>query len=150
MQGIENHIKVFVKSFLFIVIFSFGGNSYGEEKPVLTKKIFKTGKALYEKQCAVCHGMTGAADGKAAYLLYPKPRDFARDKFRLVSTTNMQATDEDLFKTISQGMPGSAMPPWTALSTKDRWALVYYVRYLSEFENYKTTCEITEEMAGKE
>ena len=43
MQGIENHIKVFVKSFLFIVIFSFGGNSYGEEQPVLTKKSFQTG-----------------------------------------------------------------------------------------------------------
>ena len=150
MQGIENHIKVFVKSFLFIVIFSFGGNSYGEEKPVLTKKIFKTGKALYEKQCAVCHGITGAADGKAAYLLYPKPRDFTRDKFRLVSTTNMEATDQDLFQTISRGMPGSAMPPWEYLKTEDRWALVYYVRYLSEFEKYKAAGEITQDMIDKE
>lgn len=101
-------------------------------KPVLTKQLFQRGEKLYQKQCAACHGPQGAADGKAAYLLYPKPRDFTRDKFRLISTTTMTATDEDLFKTITRGMPGSAMPPWEHLSESDRWALVYYVRYLSE------------------
>src|SRR5574341_730075 len=34
------------------------------------------GKRVYEKQCVACHGLDGSGEGEAAYLLYPKPRDF--------------------------------------------------------------------------
>src|SRR3989338_6389743 len=119
------------------------------KKSILTQKLFTRGETVYQKQCSVCHGPAGGGDGKAAYLLYPKPRDFIRDKFRLVSTINMQATDEDLFTTITRGMPGSAMPSWGHLSAKDRWALVYYVRYLSELKTYEDSGEINEEMKKK-
>ncbi len=118
-------------------------------KSSLNKEIFTRGEVLYRKQCAICHGTEGGADGKAAYLLSPKPRDFILDKFRLVSTTNMEATDEDLFKTVTGGMPGSAMPSWGHLSLNDRWALVYYVRYLSEIGKYKQSGEIPEEMISQ-
>ena len=126
-------------------------DSYGArgKKPKASKALFFQGEALYQKQCAVCHGPKGGADGKAAYLLSPTPRDFLRDKFRLVSTTNMEATDEDIFETITRGMLGSAMPPWGHLAENDRWALVYYVRYLSEVEKYKARGEISEDMAQK-
>lgn len=103
-------------------------------KPASTPALFDTGKRLYEQQCAVCHGPTGGGDGPAAYLLYPKPRDFTQNEFRLVSTTTMQATDEDLFLTITRGMPGSAMPSWEALTPQQRWALVYYLRGFSKAE----------------
>lgn len=43
----------------------------------------------------------------------------------------MQATDEDLFQTITRGMPGSSMPSWETLTSEQRWALVYYVRHLT-------------------
>jgi mono/diheme cytochrome c family protein len=94
-------------------------------------ELLAKGQQLYEKQCAACHGLTGAGDGPAAYLLYPKPRDFTRNEFRLVSTSTMEATDEDLFLTITRGMPGSAMPSWEGLTEKERWALVDYVRKLT-------------------
>ncbi len=113
------------------------------EKPVPTREAFMKGKALFEKQCAVCHGEKGAGEGQASYLLYPKPRDFTRNEFRLVSTTQMKATNEDLFKTITRGMPGSSMPSWEHLSDQDRWALVYYVRYLAEYQNHVKTGEIS-------
>lgn len=102
------------------------------QKPPLSPSLFARGEALYQKQCAACHGVQGTGDGKAAYLLYPKPRDFTRNEFRLVSTTDRVPTDEDLFKTLSRGMPGSAMPSWAFLPEEDRWALVYYTRYLAE------------------
>jgi mono/diheme cytochrome c family protein len=86
------------------------------------------GQALYARQCAACHGTDGRGDGEAAYLLYPKPRDFTTGKFALVSTWERVATDEDLFRTISRGMPGSAMPSWGHLPEEDRWALVHYVK----------------------
>ncbi|OGW90703.1 MAG: hypothetical protein A3D28_00745 [Omnitrophica bacterium RIFCSPHIGHO2_02_FULL_63_14] len=100
-------------------------------KPPPTPALLEAGQQLYNKQCAVCHGPKGAGDGQAAHLLYPKPRDFTQGEFRLVSTDTMQATDEDLFLTVTRGMPGSAMPPWELLSPEQRWALVYYIRHLT-------------------
>lgn len=114
------------------------------EKPSLTQSLFSKGKALYEKQCISCHGKWGAGDGKAAYLLYPKPRNFTRREFRLISTTDMTVRDSDLFKTITRGMPGSAMPPWEFLPEEDRWGLVFYVRYLTELGK-KTGGQITDD-----
>jgi mono/diheme cytochrome c family protein len=86
------------------------------------------GRALYTKQCASCHGADGRGDGEAAYLLYPRPRDFVGGAYRLVSTWERVPTDEDLYRTISRGMPGSAMPSWSHLPEADRWALVHYVK----------------------
>jgi mono/diheme cytochrome c family protein len=86
------------------------------------------GKRIYEAQCAACHGADGRGAGEAAYLLYPKPRDFVTASYRLVSTWERVSTDDDLFRTISRGMPGSAMPSWGHLPEEERWALVAYVK----------------------
>lgn len=91
----------------------------------------KHAKELFTKQCATCHGDEGRGDGLAAYLIYPKPRDFGEARFRLVSTDDDTATDEDLLRTVIRGMPLSTMPSWRHLSDKDNWALVYYVRDLA-------------------
>ncbi|MBI4115650.1 MAG: c-type cytochrome [Candidatus Omnitrophica bacterium] len=120
------------------------------EKPSLTKDLFSKGEVVYQKQCAICHGLQGAGDGLAAYLLYPKARDFTRNEFRLISTTEMIPTDEDLFKTVTRGMPGSAMPSWESLSEIDRWGLVYYVRYLAQLGEAKRRGEIDEQKFKKE
>lgn len=124
-------------------------HGFYKEKPQFTQELFQRGEALYQKQCSVCHGPQGRGDGKAEYLLYPKPRDFVNDKFRLISTTNQKATDDDIFEVVERGMAGSSMPPWKHLNEKDRWALVYYVRYLSEVEDYIKSGDLTEEMVRK-
>src|SRR3990167_3612510 len=161
-QFFRRNKKVFVLIFSVFFLVPFRSSAKGlltsdpstavplvNKQPVLTQALFTRGETIYQKQCSVCHGSAGGGDGKAAYLLYPKPRDFIRDKFRLVSTTNMQATDEDLFATITRGMPGSAMPPWGHLNARDRLALVYYVRYLSEFKTYEDSGEINEKIKAK-
>jgi len=86
------------------------------------------GMKLYEKHCAICHGVEGRGDGPAAYLLSPKPRDFTRGEFRLVTTTNGVPTDEDLRRVVRNGMPGSAMPPWDRLPDADMKLLVRTVK----------------------
>ena len=58
--------------------------------------------------------------------------NFRAGKFRLVSTWEGMPTDDDLFQTISRGMPGSAMPSWGHLSEDTRWALVAYLKSLVE------------------
>lgn len=95
--------------------------------------------ALYNKQCAVCHGQEGKGDGKAAYLLLPRPRDFTSGKFRLTTTDNGVPSDRDLFDAITRGMPGSAMPSWSHLPEKDRWDLVRYIRELAHRGAEETT-----------
>ncbi len=89
-----------------------------------------SGTQLYTSYCAPCHGEKGDANGPAARFLYPKPRNFGEAKFRLASTDNGVPTDEDLFRVITRGMPGSAMFPFGHLSETDRHALVATVREL--------------------
>ncbi|MFQ6030961.1 MAG: ethylbenzene dehydrogenase-related protein, partial [Dehalococcoidia bacterium] len=45
---------------------------------------------------------------------------------------NLQPTREDVFRTITNGMAGTAMPAWAHLPNSDRWALADYVLKLNE------------------
>jgi mono/diheme cytochrome c family protein len=51
--------------------------------------------------------------------------------YRISSTWEQLPTDQDIFETITRGMPGSSMPPWADLPVSGRWALVHYVKSLS-------------------
>jgi len=91
-------------------------------------ELLAEGKKTFEKQCVACHGTAGNGEGDAAYLLYPRPRDFTSGQFRIISTWDGVPTDDDVFRTISRGMPGSAMPSWAHLPEETRWGLVHYVK----------------------
>src|SRR3990167_8517237 len=80
----------------------------------------KKGEALYAQKCAVCHAVTGKGDGVAEFVLFPKPRDLTSGKFKIRSTSSLP-TDDDLFRVVTQGIPGTAMPSWTVLSDVQRW-----------------------------
>ena len=115
-------------SFVFFLILSTtGAVSAGPSSANLVSE----GREVYGAKCAACHGDEGRGDGKAAYLLYPKPRDFVAARYRLVSTWERVPTDQDLFDTITRGMPGSAMPSWGHLSERTRWGLVHFIRSLA-------------------
>ena len=75
-----------------------------------TDAIRGAGAALFARRCAACHGDDGRGDGRAAYLLYPKPRDFHTGPFRFASTWDGVPTDQDLYRIVSRGIPGSGMP----------------------------------------
>src|SRR5574337_135109 len=87
------------------------------------------GKAIYEKKCVLCHGVDGKGDGPGAVNLDPKPRDFTKAKYKIRTSPSGQApTDADLFRVITEGMPGTSMPAWKVLSEKERWNLVAYLK----------------------
>lgn len=79
------------------------------------------GQALYQAQCAVCHGTSGRADGEGAQGLDPAPIAFA-DVERA-----RQRSVFGLYQVIGQGLDGTAMASFADLPAADRWALAFYV-----------------------
>src|SRR5262245_35269068 len=90
------------------------------------------GKKVYEVRCVGCHGTDGKGDGPAAELLVPRPRDFTAGKYKMRTVNSTLASDQDLFRIVTDGMPGTSMPSWRVLSEKERWAAVAYVKTFAE------------------
>lgn len=141
----ENGV-IFGTSFLFLAIFVvltstdlfFRGNVYlkkgeaafaaapetgGAKNPwISTPELVAKGKTLFAGQCVACHGAEGKGDGPAAAALVPKPRNFtAAEGWK----NGRKASD--IYKTLKEGIPGSAMSSFATLPSDDRWALSHYV-----------------------
>lgn len=90
------------------------------------------GKSLYGRLCSTCHGQEGKGDGTAAVYLLPKPRDFTTGIFKFQATpAGSLPTDQDLLRTIREGMPGSGMPSWDRLTEQEVTNLVEYIKSFS-------------------
>lgn len=84
------------------------------------------GKKAFANTCAVCHGSKGMGDGPAGMSLNPKPRNLIEGKWK-------QGGDSiALFKTLAKGIPGTSMAPFEHLPVKDRWAMVQFIRAITE------------------
>ncbi|MCC7395937.1 MAG: c-type cytochrome [Planctomycetes bacterium] len=89
------------------------------------------GVDLYQRHCAVCHGVEGDADTMVAGLLLPRPTAFRDGRFKLVSTTNGQPTEHDLIASLRRGLPGSTMMSYGWLPDDDLRALAGEVMRLT-------------------
>jgi mono/diheme cytochrome c family protein len=89
------------------------------------------GQAIYEANCAACHGDEGWGDGPAGANLNPPPAPLAH--------TAPMLSDAYLFYRISKGGQfapfNSAMPGWKeTLDETGRWDVINYIRSLGENE----------------
>lgn len=85
------------------------------------------GKTIFLQACAGCHGDSGDGKGPAASsVVGPKPRDFINEQFKY------GGTPQKLFKTVSKGIPNTAMPSWTSLPPWDRRAVIAYILTLGK------------------
>jgi DMSO reductase family type II enzyme heme b subunit len=92
----------------------------------------ESGKRLYLKYCAQCHGEKGDGEGYATPHLYPKPRNFTTGKFKIRTTPNgALPTHQDLVNVIKRGMPYTSMPAWPALSDSEVAELAYFITTFS-------------------
>ena len=87
----------------------------------------QAGKAIFDANCAACHGADGKGDGPAAASLDPKPKDLVE--------VQSQLSDGFLFWRISEGGAmkpfNSAMPAWKNALSKDQiWEVITYIRTL--------------------
>jgi DMSO reductase family type II enzyme heme b subunit len=110
------------------------------------------GKAVYERKCLLCHGEKGDGNGAGAEHLAPRPRDFTKGLYKIRTTANKTPTDQDIFKVIAEGMPGTSMPAWAVLPEKDRWNLVAYVKTFApeQFKEAPKKLELPKEVASSE
>jgi len=84
------------------------------------------GSQVYQVYCASCHGKGGKGDGLAAAGLKPPPRD-------LVAGEWLQGGSSiELYKTLVQGVEGTSMVSFSYIPKKDRWALVHYIRSITD------------------
>lgn len=102
-------------------------------KPAAFERLAEAGERLYGWHCLPCHGPEGKGDGPNATRLGLKPRDLTRGLFKLKTSPAGQGPfDEDLFRTITAGLPVRFMPAFREpLEPDDRWAIIAFLRTLS-------------------
>ena len=90
------------------------------------------GRAAFDQYCVGCHGEKGDGKGEAAKFFDPKPRNFVIADFKFSSTrSGSLPTDADLKRTITEGLRGSAMPPFALLPERTKDALIAYIKTFS-------------------
>ncbi len=98
----------------------------------------EAGKKLYTERCEHCHGAEGDGVGYATDYVFPKPRDFTEGvyKFRTRHETedgNRLASDEDIYRSICEGLHGTSMPGWCGFFTEAQvWQLVHYIKTFTD------------------
>ena len=95
------------------------------------------GKEIYDKRCTWCHGAEGDGAGAAKDMLNPPPRDFTSGNYKIKTSSfeDMTPNDDDIFRMIRDGMPGTSMPGWSdVLSEQDMWNLAAYIKTFAGYD----------------
>ncbi|MGH7182808.1 MAG: c-type cytochrome, partial [Nitrospiraceae bacterium] len=106
------------------------GFKTGSLSPEPSADMIEAGKRVYFTKCVWCHGVDGAGDGPGADRLWPRPRNFNQGTFKIRHTASGELplfdakkpveAQNDLFATVTHGLPGSAMPPWEGILTEEQ------------------------------
>lgn len=111
---------------------------------VSSDELVSYGKSVFSINCVACHGKEGKGDGPASAGLVPPPRNLVAGKWK------QGGKSKDLFETISKGINGTSMAAFGHLSVVDRWAIVHFIRSItqdkpednkSELESFATSAK---------
>lgn len=104
--------------------------------PPPSEDLLGRGERLYRWYCLPCHGLEGRGDGPTGERLAVRPRDLTRGIYKLkTSGPGEMPFDEDLYRTITAGIPPSGMPPFAEFDSEERWSLVAFVKSLARDES---------------
>ena len=90
----------------------------GDVPPLSTDADQSRGQALYDANCASCHGPRGAGDGPGASALLPRPANLAEHEYTMTR----------LGDALWNGVAGTAMQAWRDHSVEDLAAIARVVR----------------------
>lgn len=127
----------------YFAAFLFAGDGVQRATPSDAADL-QLGRTVYQKVCAECHGSKGRGDGKKAKELGFAPRNFTLGAFKCRCTPSGQPpTDEDLYRTVTRGLPGTPMTAHDKdLTEQERRAVVEFVKTLSpKFSGNLPACE---------
>lgn len=97
-----------------------------KEPWVENAEVAQYGAGVFKANCVMCHGEKGLGDGPAGAALNPKPRNLVEGQWKVGGDSIA------LFKTLSEGIPGTSMPGFSQIKSVDRWALVQFIRSLTK------------------
>ena len=90
-----------------------------------TPESIATGKQIYTRYCATCHGINGQG-GSGSDISPPAP-NLTDDEWKRGST------DGEIFDVIKNGVPDLTMEPWgNRIKDEDIWNVVNFVRSLAK------------------
>lgn len=90
------------------------------------------GREIYAASCAMCHGTTGDGNGRITEQFRRRPQSFRAGKFKFRSTpSGSLPLDEDLLRSIDQGIARTGMVPQSHLDEADRLAVIGYIKTFS-------------------
>ena len=91
------------------------------------EKMMRRGRERFGIYCIPCHGRSGRGDGIVVRRGYRRPASFHEDRLRA-------QPDGYFFDVMTNGF--GAMPDYAAqVNTRDRWAIVAYIRALQLSQN---------------
>jgi high-affinity iron transporter len=99
------------------------GSEAALELPTKTLNV-ADGEKLYQANCVSCHGLSGLGDGPSAVSLNPKPPAIGD------AAMMHDVTPAMMFRKISIGVSGTAMPAFSTLTAEQRWNVVMYLTSL--------------------
>ena len=89
-----------------------------------TPETIERGRALFQANCAICHGPRGLGDGPQAFLLNPRPVN--------LQLHVPQHAPGEVHYWITEGVAGTGMPAWKeTLSDTQRWEIVRFLQALA-------------------
>jgi mono/diheme cytochrome c family protein len=89
-----------------------------------TPETIDAGRAVFQANCAICHGPRGLGDGPQAFLLQPRPVN--------LQLHVPQHAPGEIYYWISNGVAGTGMPAWKdTLTETQRWEVVRYLQALA-------------------
>ena len=100
------------------------GNEGKLELPKLATNLAQ-GRAIYQQNCASCHGVSGMGDGPAGAAIHPKPPALGS------SAAVHGASPALMYRIVSVGVAGTPMISFaSALTSEQRWNVVAYITSL--------------------
>lgn len=85
-----------------------------------TPETIAQGRALFQANCAICHGPLGLGNGPQAFLLNPRPVN--------LQLHVPQHAQGEIHYWIGEGVAGTGMPAWKGtLNETRRWEIVRYL-----------------------